>query len=412
MHINSHVAYMFRRSLLLLSAFILVIPVDGFAQAPDTDPTRAPIPFEALLAKGQQSAVRVLAHVRIQLGPALNRSGGGQGRVVDVVNIGSGVRFGASNRVLTALTVVAGADSIEVQTGRRRMPAVLLGTDPHTGLALLSVNELLSSNEPPPLAGRPSVRGDVVLLADPLGERTILHGGEVKAVLPTGLIFTTLPIYGGLSGAPLLNPRGEVVGVVAFASSNEPAQAGADNTVAVTADLAARVATELEQFGHVRWGYFGAEADPARSDQIVLRMVDEGSPAALAGLRGGDMVTHYGGEKLRDPLHLRELVLTTVPGTAVPVKVMRDTTMLELTIIVGDRRADMPRQSVASFGLRSASDMAELARWRTLVEGFNRLFAMPGYELVKPNVTSLLLSLEQDLFELLRATRARRPPPD
>ena len=399
-------------SLLILSALLLSIPDTALAQTSTPDPTRAPIPFEALLAKGQQSAVRVLAHMRIQIGSLTKRAGRGPGREIDVINIGSGVRFGVANRVLTALAVVAGSDSIEVQIGNRRMPAVLLGADPFTGLALLSVNELLYSNEPPQPALKPAERGDVVVLADPLGERTILHGGEVKSVLPTGLIVTTLPVYGGLSGAPLLNPGGEVVGVVAYAGNPEPGQSGSGSAVAVTADLAMHVATELEGFGRVRWGYFGAEMDPATSDRIMLLNVDEDGPAELAGLRSGDAVTHYGGEELEDPAHLRELVLTTVPGTAVPVKVMRDTMLFEATLIVGDRRAVMPRPAATGLELRSVSDLASIARWRELIEGFNRLFAMPGFDQVRSNMTSLIMRLEQDLHELEQASRTRRPPPD
>ena len=181
--------------------------------------------------------------------------------------------------------------------------------------------------------------------------------------------------------------------------------------MAVTADLASHVAAELERFGRVRWGYFGAEMDQASVDRIVLLDVDEGGPAQLAGLRRGDTVIRYGGEELEDPYHLRELVLTTVPGTAVPIRVSRDTSQFEVTLIVGDRRAEMPRPAAGGLEIRRASDLEALARWRELVEGFNRLFAMPGFDRVRTNMTSLITRLEQDLYELQQASRRRPPPP-
>jgi hypothetical protein len=91
---------------------------------------------------------------------------------------------------------------------------------------------------------------------------------------------------------------------------------------------------------------------------------------------------------------------------------MRDTLLFEATLIVGDRRAVMPRQAATGLELRSVSDLASIARWRELIEGFNRLFAMPGFDQVRSNMTSLIMRLEQDLHELEQASRTRRPPPD
>ena len=396
----------------LVALLLLASPVYSSSRLQTQDPTRAPIPFEALLARGQASAVRVLAHLKIEM-PGLTKRAGREGRrEINVLNIGSGVRFGVSNRVLTALAIVAGSDSIEILVGNRVVPADLIGADPFTGLALLSVNELLTSNQPPQPATEPSAAGDVVLLADPMGERTILHGGEVITVLPTGLIVTTLPVYGGLSGAPLLNPGGEVVGVIAFSGSPEPGNMGTGNAVAITVDLATHVATELERFGRVRWGYFGAEMEPGNRDIIMLLNVDEGGPAQLAGLQRGDTITHYGGELLENPVQLRELVLTTVPGTAVSVKVMRDTLEIEVTLMVGDRRSGMSDPQAGGLEMRSVNVLTAIARWHELIEGFNRLFNMPGFDHVRSNMSSLITRLEQDLYELELASRTETPPPD
>ena len=67
---------------------------------------------------------------------------------------------------------------------------------------------------------------------------------------------------------------------------------------------------------------------------------------------------------------------------------------------------------VASIGVRSAGDLTAIARWRELVEGFNRLFSMPGFDQVRSNVNTLIARLEQDLYELEQASRTGKPPPE
>lgn len=394
-----------------LSVLIGILPSQGRAQTGRVDQTGTVIPVEALQEMGHQSAVRILAYAHIQIKDISRRTSGARPQYYIRQNIGSGVRFGVSNRVLTALGVVADADSLEVQVGSRTMPATLLGIDRFTQLALLSVNELLSSNEPPQPSPYAAVRGDIVMLVDPLRERTRMYMGQVVLVSPTGLIVTDLPVFAGLSGAPLLDIRGEVVGIVTLSYSSGPTPVGAGDAAAIPVDLAIHVASELDEYGQVRWGYFGATADSSQNDRIVLARIDRGSPAALAGLHRGDVITHYGGQELLDPTHLKELVLATAPGTAVPVRARRDSLDLEVNLVVGDLSSDVARQGALTVQSDRAAEALAIARWRALIDEFNRLLSLPGFDPARPDIRTRLTELEQNLFELKKVTLPGKPPP-
>ncbi|MFC1628100.1 S1C family serine protease [Gemmatimonadota bacterium] len=393
-------------SLILL--IMVAVPVSLCAQG---DPARVPLPLEALQSKGQQSAVRILAYSKIPIGDPDSRRGSTT-ETLEVINIGSGVRFGVSNRVLTARSVVLEADSIVVEIGWRKMPASLLGSDEFTQLALLSVNNLITSNEPPAPSGIPAQAGDIVLLVDPLQDRTILHQGEIRMVLPTDLILTTLPIYPGLSGAPLLNGNGDLVGIVVLSLISDMTASGKGDAVAIPVDVAAQVAAEIEEFGQVRWGWIGGSADENVQDRIVLQTVDEGSPAALAGLRPGDSVTHYGGQALDGPVHLRDLVLATVPGTVVSMKADRDSQEVEVEVIVGNRPVMAQRPTDTLLQPAPTFDMVVVARFHTIFEELNRLFSTPGFDPERSDVRSRILMIERQLSELKQVSLPDRPPPE
>ncbi len=351
--------------------------------------------MEQLMAAGRIGAVQVLAHASIPSGPT-------------ITNIGSGVRFGASNRVLTAYSVVADADSIEVRVGERTMPATLLGTDTLTELALLSVNGLLTSNAPLPSAGEPGVPGDVVLLVDPLGKGPSLISGRITALEGSDLMFTDITTYDGLSGAPLLNPRGELVGVVTFVLPGGSGRTGTGSAVAIPTAEAAYVAGELETHGKVRRGYFGASADP---EQVFLAEVYEGSPAEAAGLRPGDRITHYGGQRLRDSEHLRALVQATAPGTAVPLLAVRDSTVFDLTVVLGNREESAPGAGRIASWPRGASETALLMRLSLLLQELEALASRPGFDPGGTGLIPVISRLEEEIRLIKQASSTSEPPP-
>ncbi|MFC1543862.1 S1C family serine protease [Gemmatimonadota bacterium] len=369
---------------------------------------RPPLSLEALLATASRSAVRVLAYPNLRRAdPSLPEP---RGRPIRVTNIGMGVRFGVSNRVLTAASVIAYADSIVIQVGSRHLLAELLGMDQGSQLALLSVNGLLIQNEPPPVSPVPVRAGDAVAMVDLLGDQENMHIGSVTAVYPNGRIITDLPVYPGLSGAPLLNGWGEVVGMIAFASTERSNKTGAGDAIGIPADLVAYIAGELEQFGRVRRGHFGTGLDNAIPDQAVLADVDPEGPAGLAGLRAGDRVTHYGGSPVENSTQLVALVRATVPGTAVPVRAARDSTLLEVTVVIGDGTAVMEATEAVVGYPALESDLAALARWRALIDEFEDLLMRPEFDPGHPDIRTRLAQFEQEVRDLKQVATTKIPP--
>lgn len=391
------------RRLLTISLLLAALPLlSATGQATGTAPG-VPLGLDGLMARGRIAAVRVLAHRHF--GPAETGAARDRGRrPVEITNIGTGVRFGVSNRVVTSLSVIAWADSIEIEVGDLRLPANVLASDPVNDLALLSVNDLLSGNAPPPPSARPARSGDLVVMVDTVGDELNLQVGRVTGIHSTGLIVTSLTIHPGYSGAPLLNEEGEVLGVVAFATEERSNRTGAGNAVAIPSAIVAHIAAELEQYGKVRRGYFGAVSDETVTEGIRLQEVDQEGPAALAGLRAGDEILGYAAQPIADPAQLRELVLATVPGTAVPVQVRRGEQTLELTVVIGDGTSALAEQMGGATRPPEGPDLWAVARWIELLSEFDALVRSPGFDPGQPDIRTRLVRMEQTLNELRRST--------
>jgi S1-C subfamily serine protease len=251
---------------------------------------------------------------------------------------GSGIALSADGYVLTNAHVAAGAGALRVRlSGARVLPAERVGADERTDLAVLRVD---ASGLPAlPLAERRLRTGElVVAIGNPLGFERSVTAGVVSALyrnLPTpsgglleGLVQTDASINPGNSGGPLLDARGEVVGVN---TAMLPWARGIG--FAVPAHTAAWVASVLIRRGEVRRPFLGVaargedlepaaarEAGHARGVRIVE--VVRGSPAEAAGLATGDLLVGAGGLPVQtlDDLQ-RAMVLGSPDG--IPVEILR-----------------------------------------------------------------------------------------
>ena len=169
-----------------------------------------------------------------------------------------------------------------------------------------------------------------------------------------GLLQTDASINPGNSGGPLINGRGQVVGINTAIVSRSGGSVGIG--FAIPVNLAKPVVSQLAAAGHVTRGWLGVgiqplTADLAKSfkvtgtDGALVTSVSEGSPAAKAGLKQGDVIVEYDGRPVARAGDLPRAVAETPVGRAVSLKVVRDGAPVTLTATVG--RLEEPREAKA-----------------------------------------------------------------
>jgi S1-C subfamily serine protease len=245
--------------------------------------------------------------------------------------------------------VVAGAERVSVQLADgREYDAYLMGTDPGTDVAVLRIE--VPETDPPlpvlPLGNSDDmVVGDwAVAVGNPLGE---LQGSfTVGVISATGrsnlriagggptyqdFIQTDASINFGNSGGPLVNIRGEAIGIN---SAVNPTGQGLG--FAIPINMARDVAVELIGSGTVRRGFLGivpqeltdAARDTWRVDSAVLGVlvgnVQEDTPASRGGLEEGDVITQFNGREVSDVPEFRRIVADAGVGATVPIRISRD----------------------------------------------------------------------------------------
>ena len=273
---------------------------------------------------------------------------------------GSGFVFDQRGYVLTNAHVVGGAARIWVEfDDGRQLPATLVGSDPDTDVAVLHV-EQAPADLALPLGNSETLQiGDwVAAVGNPLG---YLNGSVTAGVVsgkgrneisirggtPTyqDFIQTDASINFGNSGGPLVDRRGNVVGInTAFAGR------GSGIGFAIPIDLAREVADELIAEGRVVRGYLGIMLQPLDPDLaeglgaadghgVIVREVFADTPADKAGLRAGDLMVRYGDHKVIDLPGFRMQVARSAVGRPVPLEVRRFGEVLQLEISPQERPA-------------------------------------------------------------------------
>jgi serine protease Do len=278
------------------------------------------------------------------------RGRGGEGGEVPR-GVGSGFLISADGFLLTNHHVVDGADEIYVTlTDKREFKGKLIGSDRRTDVALVKIDA----------AGLPALRiGDpsrlrvgewVVAIGSPFGLDNTVTAGIVSAkgrdtgdYLP--FIQTDVAVNPGNSGGPLLNLRGEVVGINSQIYSRTGGFMGI--SFAIPIDEAMRVGDQLRASGRVTRGRIGvgiAEvtkdvAEPLglpRASGALVRNVEPGGPAERGGIEVGDIILKFDGRDIQRSTDLPRLVGNTKPGSKVPVTVWRKGQSRDLSVVVAE----------------------------------------------------------------------------
>jgi serine protease Do len=301
---------------------------------------------------------------------------------------GSGLIINRDGHILTNNHVVDEASSVQVKlSDGRELSAKVVGKDPKTDLALLKIED--GGNLPVLPLGDSSalqVGEPVMAIGNPFGLEQTVTTGIVSAtgrLIGGGpyddFIQTDASINPGNSGGPLINARGEAVGINSAIFSRTGGSIGIG--FAVPINMAKFVVPQLAQHGRVVRGWLGVTIQPltselARSFGIpqtegaLVSNVQDDSPAAKAGLKAGDVIVEFDGKKIGRTTDLSRLVAATPVDKEVQLSVLRDGKPLPLTARIA--RLEDRSEAVASdksepegrgrFGVAVEPVTAELAR--------------------------------------------------
>jgi len=280
-----------------------------------------------------------------------------------VRSMGSGFIINAAGYIVTNNHVVEGATDIRVKMADGRdMAAKVVGRDPKTDLALIKVEASGLPVIPLGDSTKLQVGEPVMAIGNPFGLEQTVTTGIVSAtgrVIGQGpyddFIQTDASINPGNSGGPLINGQGQAVGINAAIFSQSGGSVGIG--FAIPIDQAKSVVTQLVASGKVTRGWLGVTIQPLTAELAkgfnvtegtgaLVAGVQDGSPAARAGVKAGDIITHYDGQKVATSADLPKLVAATAVGRQVPVTVVREGKKVALNVTVA--QMDEPGQPVVA----------------------------------------------------------------
>jgi serine protease Do len=278
-----------------------------------------------------------------------------------VTNLGSGVIVDEKGYVLTNNHVVEKADiiNIKLQDGNE-YKATLVGRDPKTDLALLKIN---SKNTFPVavLGDSEDIKvGDWVLaIGNPYGySESVTHGiisalgRHVGVTEYEDFIQTDAAINPGNSGGPLVNLKGEVIGINTVIATKTGSNIGIG--FAIPSNLAKTVFSELKTKGKVVRGWLGVglqELSPdlaqkfGVSNGVRITMVIKGSPAQKAGIMVDDIITEFNGKKIVRSEQLRQMVSSSKIKQSVKVIIIRNKKPVNMAVTIGEMPEDTSQLS-------------------------------------------------------------------
>ena len=276
--------------------------------------------------------------------------------------VGSGFILTPDGYVMTNAHVVEDASEVLVTLpDKREFKAKIVGADKRTDVAVVKIEA----------SGLPAVKvGDisklrvgewVMAIGSPFGLENTVTAGIVSAkqrdtgeYLP--FIQTDVAINPGNSGGPLINMRGEVVGINSQIYSRSGGFMGISFSIPI--DEAIRVSDQLRTTGRVSRGRIGVQIDQVTKDVAeaiglgkpqgaLVRGVEAGSPGEKAGVEPGDVITKFDGKAIEKPSDLPRLVGNTKPGTKSTLTVFRRGASRDLSVTIAEVEPDKPSKRVS-----------------------------------------------------------------
>lgn len=291
--------------------------------------------------------------------------------------LGSGFVVDKAGHIVTNYHVIQGADQIRVSfSNRDTVEAQLVGTDPSTDLAVVQVETGASALTPLALgdSDRVQVGDQVVAIGNPFGLARTATAGIVSAVQRfitspdprftiDHVIQTDAPINHGNSGGPLLNTRGQVIGVNTKIKTDGVSSGNVGIGFAVPSNTVKDVVAQILRTGRVDHAYLGISGQAVSADVaktynlpvekgVLVESVTNGSGADKAGLLGGekqvvvagetyvlggDIIVAFDGKRISSIEQLRDAIAEHKPGDKVKLAIYRDAQKTGVTVTLGRR---------------------------------------------------------------------------
>ncbi len=310
--------------------------------------------------------------------------------------MGTGMILDQAGHILTNYHVVKDVDQIKVQLpDKRTFEAKIVSADPKTDVAVLAMRGDLPRGLPVVQLGDSDaldVGYLVMAIGAPFGLTQTVTTGIISAKGRSDVgitdyedfLQTDAAINPGNSGGPLINMRGEVIGMNSAIETNVGQSAGVG--FAIPANMIKTVLPTLLKGEQVTRGVLGVVIQdvtkelaeqfhvPAEKGALISQ-VNKGSPADKAGLKAGDVIVRYDSKEVMDGTHLRNLVAATAPGTEVSIIVVRNGHEQTLTAKIGEMTSERIAAAKPSKG--AANQLARLGlRVQTLTPELARQFGI------------------------------------
>lgn len=273
---------------------------------------------------------------------------------------GSGVIVDPAGHIITNYHVVNGASDVNVElSDGSRHPAKIIGIDPLTDLAVLKIQASGLTATPWGDSDSLQVGDPVMAIGNPFGLASTVTAGIISAkgrravvenVNYQDFLQTDAAVNPGNSGGPLVNMKGEVIGINTAILG--PTYQGI--SFAIPSALVRHVYDQLMSTGKVDRGWLGVsmqELTPELAEKLELKSTNgalvsgilPGAPAEQAGLQPGDVIIRWKDKAITDPIQLGFEVASTKIGEKAPVTVIRAGKELTLNVTVGQRPEPSPQ---------------------------------------------------------------------
>jgi serine protease Do len=260
---------------------------------------------------------------------------------------GTGFFIDPTGTLYTAYSVGGEAENVTVEFKGKKYPARQLLADLRSGIAMLKV-DLASPALPISNSDELEIATPVVAIGYPLDLAETPSFGMIAGFdrkcfggyFPTRHLRVNLPPQRGEGGAPLLNLKGEVVGILLYTFEN-------NSCYALPIEAAEKIRADFVRFGEARHGWIGANVAEASTEvegsRAVTKDIMQDTPAAESGMKPGDVVLQIGRTKVHEPEDILDASFFLTAGDVVPITVMRGNEKITFNVQADFHPASQPR---------------------------------------------------------------------